>query len=240
MALDVPPGGLPTPPAWLAEALDGLAPTSPMSAREATPSAGGNPIPEGQRNSALASLAGTMRRVDMGHAEILAALLETNRTRCLPHLAPREVERIAASVARYSPDEVAVAVAENHWAQMCEERDAQDRPPDPGPFPKRLLAVPGFIHDVMQFTLATAFKPQPVLALGAAVALMGTLAGRKVADTYNTRTNVYCLGVCMSGGGKERARQVNKEILFHAGLDRMAGPEGIASHAGLIAAVEKQ
>ena len=240
MALDVPPGGLPVPPDWLAEALDGLAATSPTLPRGATSSAGGNPIPEGQRNSALASLAGTMRRVGMGHAEILAALLETNRTRCLPRLTPKEVERIAASVARYSPDEVAVAVAENHWAQMCEERDAQDRPPDPGPFPERLLAVPGFVHDVMEFTLATAFKPQPVLALGAAVALMGTLAGRKVADAYNTRTNVYCLGVCMSGGGKDRARQVNKEILFHAGLDRMAGPEGIASHAGLIAAVEKQ
>ena len=241
MALDVPPDHLPEPPAWLVDLLDTLAAGTPTLAQGANPGADGNVIPSGYRNSTLASLAGTMRRAGMGEAEILAAIRETNRSRCVPPLSEVEVQKIAASIARYAPDEVAVAVAENHWAQMTEApEEPHDRPADPGPFPERLLAVPGFIHDVMQFTLATAFKPQPVLALGAAVALVGTLTGRKVADTYNTRTNVYCLGVCMSGGGKDRARQVNKEILFHAGLDRLAGPEGIASHAGLIAAVEKQ
>ena len=70
--------------------------------------------------------------------------------------------------------------------------------------------------------------------------LQGTLAGRKVRDEVNTRTNVYCLGVCPSGQGKERAREVNKEILYLAGLDNLAGPEGLASHAGLVSAVETQ
>ena len=70
--------------------------------------------------------------------------------------------------------------------------------------------------------------------------MQGALAGRKVRDDVNTRTNVYCLGVCPSGQGKERAREVNKELLFLTGIDGMAGPEGLASHAGLIAAVEKQ
>ena len=110
----------------------------------------------------------------------------------------------------------------------------------PGPFPSHLLTVPGFIGAVVAYTVASAIKPQPVLTLGAAIALLGTLVGRKVRDEMNTRTNVYCLGVCETGGGKERARQVNKEILFQAGLERMAGPEGLASHAGLVSAVEKQ
>lgn len=112
--------------------------------------------------------------------------------------------------------------------------------PDPGPFPAHLLGVPGFLAEVMAYNLVTSFRPQPVLALGAAIALLGTLTGRKVCDEMNTRTNVYCLGVCPSGGGKERARQVNKEIIFLAGAPEMVGPEGLASHAGLISAVEKQ
>ncbi|GJQ27327.1 MAG: hypothetical protein HBSAPP02_23590 [Phycisphaerae bacterium] len=124
--------------------------------------------------------------------------------------------------------------------QSTDGRTDRVASPHPGPFPSHLLAVPGFVGAVVAYTVASAIKPQPVLALGAAIALVGTLVGRKVRDEMNTRTNVYCLGVCETGGGKERARQVNKEILFQAGLERMAGPEGLASHAGLVSAVEKQ
>jgi len=55
------------------------------------------------RNASLTSLAGTMRRRDMDEVAILAALRETNRTRCLPPLPDAEVEGIARSVARYEP-----------------------------------------------------------------------------------------------------------------------------------------
>jgi hypothetical protein len=202
--------------------------------------ADGNPIPQGQRNATLAQLAGTMRRVGMSRAEIAAALAQANRDRCRPPLADREVEKVAASIARYEPDQVAVALAENHWQQMFVGEPPPAGPTDPGPFPEPLLEVPGFIGQVMAHNLATAFRQQPVLALGAAIALLGTLTARKVRDEVNTRTNVYCLGVCPSGGGKERARQVNKEILFLAGAEELVGPEGLASHAGLITAVENQ
>ena len=117
---------------------------------------------------------------------------------------------------------------------------AEPEPSDPGPFPESLLRVPGFITAIMTHNLATAHRPQPVLALGGAIALLATLTGRKVCDEADTRTNLYCLGVCPSGMGKEHARQINKDILFLAGAQRMIGPEGLASHAGLIAAVEQQ
>src|SRR5215216_2850706 len=63
----------------------------------------GERIPPGQRNNALASLAGTMRRRGMGEAEILAALRVANERRCQPPLKVEEVEKITASVARYEP-----------------------------------------------------------------------------------------------------------------------------------------
>lgn len=60
-------------------------------------------IEEGGRNSALTSLAGTMRRRGMSEQALEAALLMENATRCTPPLDDGEVRAIAHSVARYSP-----------------------------------------------------------------------------------------------------------------------------------------
>jgi hypothetical protein len=67
-----------------------------------TGSVGGD-IPAGNRNAALISLAGTMRRRGMGEAEIFAALEVTNRLRCKPPLPVEEVRRISGSIVRYEP-----------------------------------------------------------------------------------------------------------------------------------------
>jgi hypothetical protein len=118
LELDGPPERLPEPPSWLASLLDALAQETPTLAHVATGGGQANPIPEGQRNATLARLGGNMRRVGMPLAEIAAALLQTNKDRCAPPLSPREVERIAASIARYEPDQIATAMAEGHWDQM--------------------------------------------------------------------------------------------------------------------------
>jgi len=60
-------------------------------------------IGDGQRNSTLASLGGTMRRRGMGFDAIHAALVQENKLRCKPPLDESEVRRIAVSVSRYEP-----------------------------------------------------------------------------------------------------------------------------------------
>jgi len=114
------------------------------------------------------------------------------------------------------------------------------RPPDPGPFPEHLLHVPGLIEQVIVFNLATATRPQPVLALAAAICLQAVLAARKVRDERGNRTNLYCVGIAPSGAGKDHARKVNKNVLFQAGLNEHDGNEDLASDAGLVTAVEQQ
>jgi len=99
MELDAPADRLPEPPAWLATLLDHT------DSRGVSTTASGLAIAEGHRNTALARLAGTMRRAGMTYAEILAALRQVNTDRCRPPLPAGEVERIAASVARYEPDQ---------------------------------------------------------------------------------------------------------------------------------------
>ena len=231
---------LPEPPGWLLARLGSSATLSPTSPRAASEAVVGNQIPSGQRNATLARLAGTMRRVGMSRAEILAALGCANLDRCSPPLSPAEVERIATSVARYEPDQIAVAVAEDHWAQdfRGDEEPRDISPTDPGPFPEHLMDVPGLMRDVIQFNLATATRPQPLLALAGAIALQAVLAARKVRDERGNRTNLYIVSVADSGAGKEHARKVCKHILYVSGLEHLEANDEIASDAGIVTAAE--
>jgi Bifunctional DNA primase/polymerase, N-terminal/AAA domain/Primase C terminal 1 (PriCT-1) len=91
------PSQLPVPvcPDWLLELISEQRPPKPKAK---------NCIPEGQRNSQLTSLAGTMRRREASAEAIEAALLAENLERCQPPLDESEVLTIAASVSRYSPE----------------------------------------------------------------------------------------------------------------------------------------
>jgi hypothetical protein len=109
-----------------------------------------------------------------------------------------------------------------------------DVPRSPHAFPVECLRPPGLLSEVIDWNLRTALFPQPELALAGALSLLGTITGRKIQDRRRTRTNVYCLGLALSGSGKEHARTVNKEILARAGAEQMLGPEGLASSAGLV------
>ena len=234
MALDEPPERLEEPPAWLVAELDALATGTPTSPRHATGGDDANPIPSGQRNATLARLGGAMRRVGMSQAEISAALTRVNEDRCKPPLAQREVEQVAVSVARYEPDQVSVALAEDHYSQMyaAPTRDAPPEVCDPGPLPDHLLRVPGFVSEVMDYCLATAPYPNVAMSFCGALSLQAFLAGRKVRDPADNRTNLYLLGLAHSAAGKDHPRKVNTRIVHTIGLarglgDRFASGEGI-------------
>lgn len=111
MELDSPIEALAEAPAWVLADLNSVAPISADIQAE-------NPIPEGQRNHTIASLAGSMRRLGMGVEELTAGLIKTNENRCRPPMSTYEVRKIAESICRYEPDQISVAVVENHWAQM--------------------------------------------------------------------------------------------------------------------------
>ena len=173
----------------------------------------GEAIIEGARNSTFARLAGAMRRVGMSRDEIFAALERVNRDRCQPPLPGREVEKLTASICRYEPDQVAVAVVEDHYGQDMEPSTVEAAPAmeDPGPLPDELLRVPGFVSEVMDYCLATAPYPNVVMAFCGALALQSVLAGRKVRDPGDNRTNLYLLGLAHSSAGKDRPRKRSEE-----------------------------
>ncbi len=103
---------------------------------------------------------------------------------------------------------------------------------DPGPLPEELLRVPGLVSEVMDYTLQTAQYPEPTLAFAGALALQALLAGRKVRDEADNRTNLYLLGLANSGAGKDHPRKVNQRILVEVGLADCLG-NAFASGEGL-------
>ena len=109
------------------------------------------------------------------------------------------------------------------------------RPPvsvDPGPLPESLCRIPGFVSEVMDHCLETAPYPNVPLAFCGALALQALLAGRKVRDEADNRTNIYLLALAFSSGGKDWPRKLNTKILHHAGLLNSLG-EKFASGEGL-------
>lgn len=240
LELSCPVDALPEPPQWLIEQLDDI--TSEKRARDiqGITLGDGNPIPDGLRNDTLTRLAGGMRRQGQGYNSIFQALLQENLDRCCPPLCESEVERVARSVCKYEPDQITVALIESHLAQARPDAaQPETGAQDPGAFPEHLLKVPGWLGDFSRYCLDYAHRPQPVLALGAAVSGMSLLIGRKIIDEQGTRPNLYGLAVAPSSAGKEAGRSCLKDVLFRAQASHMVG-EGIASHAGLVSSMARQ
>lgn len=104
--------------------------------------------------------------------------------------------------------------------------------PDPGPMPVEMLRMPGFVSEVMDYCLATAPYPNPVMVFAGAISLLAFLAGRKVRDPGDNRTNIYLLGLAHSSAGKDWPRKVNTRIVHEVGLSECLG-ERFASGEGI-------
>ncbi len=103
---------------------------------------------------------------------------------------------------------------------------------DPGPIPDGLFDVPGFVSELMGYTLRTAPYPNRALAFAGAFALLGHLAGRKYKDEFDTRPNLYFLSLAASGTGKQHPRGVNVSLAALKGFasemgDYFASGEGL-------------
>lgn len=191
-------------------------------------------VTEGGRNNYLASFAGALRRIGLDLEELTSALLVRNRIACTPPLDESEVATIARSIAKHAPDALAEAVATDHLAVAVEDDSELETASndDPGLIPDELLVVPGFISDVVKFTLSQAHRPNPALAFAGALALQAHLAARKVQDRSGTQTNLYVLALAGSGVGKEVIRKTNRTVLEQAGhLERLVNKA--ASFEGL-------
>ena len=113
--------------------------------------------------------------------------------------------------------------------------DAEEHDPalyDPGVIPETYFQVPGFVSELMNFTLRTAYYPNKALAFAGAMAMLAHLTGRRYKDQRGGRFNLYLLALAKSGTGKEHPRTVNIDLATVTGIvsefgDTFASGEGL-------------
>lgn len=165
----------PAAPTWLVAEL--VSPTKPQETHHvkvAQPT--DQKIPKGRRNTALAALAGAMRRQGAGIEAIAAALAFENAERCDPPLPAEEVDAIAGSIARYEP--ASETEIQNWLGQDLDLSLVRNRPEE------RVQLIDGFL-DTERLTMLFG-KPghfKSFLAMDAAVAVAG---GRRWLSTTGT------------------------------------------------------
>lgn len=99
--------------------------------------------------------------------------------------------------------------------------------PQAAPPPEPLEAfthVPGVLGDIVDWITATARRPNRVLALGAAVAIVCTLIGRRVAGPTRSATHLYVIPVGPTGSGKQRLLDATTALMRAADAHGHIGP----------------
>jgi Bifunctional DNA primase/polymerase, N-terminal/Primase C terminal 1 (PriCT-1)/AAA domain len=188
----------------------------------------GETIPEGTRNEALASLAGSMRRRGASEAEIRAALKVANRDRCRPPLPAEDVERVARSIARYKPDtpspglDARAASATHSW-QPVDLVECAANPPAPPSVGE--LTYAGLRH--LWFGEPESLKTWAAAALAAA-------------ETVDGRTAVYVDLENGAGAMGERLRALGlddvaiRRLLYIAPSEPLKDPTILADVSRLL------
>lgn len=100
----------------------------------------------------------------------------------------------------------------------------------------------GLVEDLIDWIVSSAEQPSRELALGAVLAFIAALGGRRYSTTArDTRANCYIVALAESGFGKQHARDQLDRIRTHGDgyLDRYFGPARIMSASALRSALER-
>lgn len=96
------------------------------------------------------------------------------------------------------------------------------------------LYPPGLVGDMARWIVATARRPQPELSIGAALAVVGTLAGRQFAGPTKSGTHLYILGLAPTGTGKDHPLQQISRLMAAAKLSIHLGPSEFISMPAVV------
>lgn len=118
---------------------------------------------------------------------------------------------------------------------------ADARPRSATIIPADVCAPPGLLGDVVRWMTAAEDTPAPQLNLGAAIAFLGALMGRRFAHpSKNARTNFYCVGVAPTGFGKSHAAIAVKELARRSNCDGYLGPGRFKSESAVRKTLEEK
>ncbi len=136
-------------------------------------------------------------------------------------------------LAKLPPAEILIS-SEVHAAKPAE-------PPEPQEYkvPELLLDLDGGLKEFVDWCTVTAPRPQPFLALAAALPLFGVLTGRRYQTRTGLRGNIYTVGIADSGAGKDHARKCVAAVLHKAGLMQYLDGDDLGSGQAILGALHK-
>jgi len=106
--------------------------------------------------------------------------------------------------------------------------------------PPILLTPGGLLTDIMDYTRKSTVQSFPLWDLGAALCLLGTIAGQKICSGINgVRTNLYVVIVGNSGTGKSSGMGAIDRIIDAAGLTGFKGASTFTSGSSLLKSLVK-
>lgn len=106
--------------------------------------------------------------------------------------------------------------------------------PDAAELPDALTRVPGLVGTITDWITDTALYPQRGLALGAALTIVGTAAGRHLAGPHRCGTHLYVVGLAPSGAGKNHPLSCIATIMAAADMRQHIGPSQFISMPAVI------
>jgi Bifunctional DNA primase/polymerase, N-terminal/Protein of unknown function (DUF3987) len=93
--------------------------------------------------------------------------------------------------------------------------------------------VPGLVGNIVDWITATSRRPNRVLALGAAITVVGTLIGRRVAGPTNSATHLYAVSIARSGAGKQHILDAAIRLMRAANAEAHIGPSRFHSGSAI-------
>lgn len=99
--------------------------------------------------------------------------------------------------------------------------------------PPHLLTIPGKLSQMVDWTNATAMKPQPMFAVQAALALGSVAMGRKFRTTNDNWPSLFFLNIGVSGAGKEHAKTAIERVLRAAKFSDLSPASEYTSDAAI-------
>lgn len=100
-------------------------------------------------------------------------------------------------------------------------------------WPDDMCFPPGAVGQFAKWVDATATNPCPILAYGAALVAIGTVAGRQFKSPTGTGTHLYIIGAAPTGVGKDHPMQCVMTAFHDTAMPELIGPSDFTSDSAI-------
>jgi len=107
-------------------------------------------------------------------------------------------------------------------------------------WPDELCFGGGLVGHIAKWITDTASAPSPILAYGAALTIVGTVAGRQFQSPTGTGTHLYVIGAAPTGVGKDHPIKCISIALHDAGMSNLVGSPDFTADSAVMRTLLEQ